>query len=80
MIQLHLAAAAVPPADIPVRLNTVRDPFALIALGPIEVTVHTRSECDALIRAFLAAKDMLPADYPEQPPPDAGDSDPGGAS
>jgi hypothetical protein len=34
---------------------------------------------DGLIRAALTAKDLTPG-YVEQPPPDAGDSDPGGAS
>ena len=42
--------------------------------------LYSRAECDMVVRAVLQAKDMLPAEYVEQPPPDAGDSDPGGAS
>ena len=36
-----------------------------------------RQELRMALRDVVAA---FPADYPEQPPPDAGDSDPGGAS
>jgi len=46
----------------------------------ISVIGPTRDELDGLIRAALDAKDLIPGVYVEQPPPDAGDSDPGGAS
>ena len=40
----------------------------------------TADGLDWLIRAALTALDLLQGGYPEQPPPDAGDSDPGSAS
>jgi len=40
---------------------------------------EARRTIAAFVAAFLAA-DVLPGEYVEQPPPDAGDSDPGGAS
>jgi hypothetical protein len=42
--------------------------------------LRSRADCDKVIRVLLQAKDMFPTEYPEQPPPDAGDTDPGSAS
>jgi hypothetical protein len=55
--------------------------FAVIRVtapgGTVTLIRASRDELDGLIRAALTAKDLTPGGYPEQPPPDAGDSDPG---
>jgi hypothetical protein len=60
-----------------------RDSFVILrGTGPgisLVLMRPTRDGLDGLIRAALTAKDLTPG-YVEQPPPDAGDSDPGGAS
>jgi hypothetical protein len=63
MIQVHLTAALVPD-DIPVRLNDYAEPFVLITLGPVELSLHSRGECDALTAAVQQARNMLPEDLP----------------
>jgi hypothetical protein len=60
-----------------------RSGFAVIRVTTPGATLTlinlSRDALDGLIRAALTAKDLTPG-YVEQPPPDAGDSDPGGAS
>jgi len=66
------------------RIEGDRGGFAVIRVTAPGATVTlmrpSADDLDGLIRAALTALDLLQGGYPEQPPPDAGDSDPGGAS
>lgn len=59
-IQVHTGEPVV-ARDIGVRLNQPGKPgtFAIIPLGPVELYVTTPADADRLIKAAVAAKDLL---------------------
>jgi len=66
-IQVHMTRGTVRGEDITVRLNDSKSDylFSVITLGHVEVFLHDRAECDALVKAALAARDLLPEPVPD---------------
>ena len=66
------------PHHFEARLAEGSTVFAVVYTGDASLFLYTQEDCDALIAAGFTAKSLLNGDhtvYPEQPPPDAGDSD-----